>query len=211
MSVVMPNSVFYHIPKTGGIWVRNALLNSGVRTIEIDQHARPNIGVPGHKFGFCFVRNPLSWYQSRWAHHAKLDWWEDDCDLDRECKSNSFEEFVWCAVKKFPALLSQKYFDYCIDTPGKIQFIGKQENLASDLVYALRMAGEDFDVCKLLSTPKANVSSKIQKWKEKCIYTHELAQAVYESERWIFERFGYDLYDPGIQICRPKKVWVLPT
>jgi hypothetical protein len=100
--VLKGGSVFLHIPKTGGTWVRSILSEMslaggkrGHKHIDFDGLLRAELErwgplAPVYKgvkslgkrlkkwpekpsFKFCFVRHPLAWYESHWKFSARLD------------------------------------------------------------------------------------------------------------------------------------------
>ncbi len=80
----------------------------------------------------------------------------------------------------------------------EVDFIGKQENLADDLVTALNTAGEFFEEKRIRSTPSSNQSADLpvsgaagNKYGDRAVWTPKLRQLVYESEKELFEIFGY--------------------
>ena len=84
MTVLLPNSAFLHIPRTGGTWVREVLAGANLIKDEIvsqtpeestegsvrSWHNVPssNADFLAREHVFCFVRHPLTWYQSYWAY-----------------------------------------------------------------------------------------------------------------------------------------------
>jgi len=64
MSLIFKNSIFNHIPKTGGSYIEVAIKNSGIKYQKLG-HTHQSIYSP-NKLVFCFIRNPLDWYVSRW-------------------------------------------------------------------------------------------------------------------------------------------------
>ena len=89
------NGVFLHVPKTGGIWVGQVLKNLGLVKAELggphqdferyfwydrfhrDAKVSRNLlrrrlgilpRVDPKCFKFCFVREPLNWYESWWRY-----------------------------------------------------------------------------------------------------------------------------------------------
>ena len=99
--------------------------------------------------------------------------------------SLSFEKFVWNVIRYDPGHLSGRYERNTGPAPGVLDFVGKTEHLVSDLVKALRLAGEEFDEEKLRQTPRQNVSLL------QPVYSDRLREAVLKSERKCLERFGY--------------------
>ena len=87
----------------------------------------------------------------------------------------------------------------------EVDFIGKQENLVDDLVKALNAAGEFFDEELIRSTRPVNQSASLpvsgsggfsdgatgSKYGDRAVWTPELRQLVYESEKELFERYDY--------------------
>lgn len=184
MALMLPRSVFFHIPKTGGIWVRQAIRNAGIPVTEAGETHSPYRRVDRKgKFTFTFVRHPETWYPSFWSYRMAKGWKSED-RMD-PFMSLSFEGFVRSVVRRSPGSLSLRYEAYVGPEPGVLDFVGKMENLASDLVKALRLAGEEFDEEKLRRTPPENVSLL------RPVYTKRLREAVLKSERKALERFAY--------------------
>lgn len=86
MATRTDKAIFYHIPKTGGTWVRVALKEAGVKTRAVRTmggphpfnlkwtHATPDTVVqsaPIGRFSFCFVRQPVAWYTSYWSFRSR--------------------------------------------------------------------------------------------------------------------------------------------
>src|SRR5437667_268495 len=79
MALVTEKSLFIHVPKTGGTFVRRALpalglpcRESGIFAIEdhfsIAQVFATHPGLDdGRRLTFGFVRHPVAWIKSRWA------------------------------------------------------------------------------------------------------------------------------------------------
>lgn len=78
MTLLLPNSVFVHVPRTGGIWIREftkaidlVVLESASDKWNHASHAElPNSlrQLPS----FAFVRHPLTWVISRWQHSLRI-------------------------------------------------------------------------------------------------------------------------------------------
>lgn len=81
MAVETDKSIFYHIPKTGGSWLRVAIRNAGLKTVRSKrfgwthpscwhkEHSTPSdaINTKG-LFSSCFVRHPITWHESFWCY-----------------------------------------------------------------------------------------------------------------------------------------------
>ena len=114
MPLLIENSlVFYHCPKTGGTWVREALKNAGLNLHEIifplfeggvsgDQvipindivHMLPTKNPCTDFITFSFVRHPLTWLQSTFKYLKKEGWNEEQNPIQRNIKSDTFKEFI---------------------------------------------------------------------------------------------------------------------
>lgn len=76
MSIKLPNSYFIHIPRTGGTWFQQSLIESNIpfRILkgDIDSHFT-NLQLSEYWDGipFTFVRHPWDWVKSRWSHAIK--------------------------------------------------------------------------------------------------------------------------------------------
>lgn len=119
-----------------------------------------------HIFRFCFVRHPLTWYESWWKFNMQKGWKE--WGVQNSAKSwhvNSilnglgdpdFNQFVRNVVHARPGYVSELYFAFT--KPG-ISFIGRTENLRADLMYVLDLLELAYDRERIQQKPKKNVSS----------------------------------------------------
>ena len=199
MAIRTERMVFYHIPKTGGTWVKVALANAGVpyratRNIKAPHpfnlkkaHATPDIVVPREvagKFAISFVRKPLDWYSSYWSFRSRKGARRDEKFPADGLWSDDFDQFVNNLLDAFPGgFVTTLYQFYLGRDADKVDFIGRQEHLADDLVQALTLAGEDFDEAALRATERRNQSPP--KWKKRCIVTTNTLERVIDQERWI--------------------------
>ena len=96
MALRFDNKIFYHIPKTGGTYVR-AVIKSLTDDWEQlgNTHATP-YDVPKGNFSFAVVRDPVDWYRSyfRYRLSGRRGGWNLDCMFDRMCAAPVFEEFI---------------------------------------------------------------------------------------------------------------------
>jgi Tfp pilus assembly protein PilF len=191
MAVFLPrtNSLILEVPKTGSKWVRAAIQRAGIPFQQIgpaEWKGHGTLLIHGRKFSFiaCFVRNPINWYRSYWAYRIEKGW-HPEVELDSVCQTNSFDTFVRKASLLLPGVLTAIYETYTGSKEDPIDFIGKQENLANDLMTALRMCGEKFDEGRLLSTGRINESSC------RPDYPRELRELVVLAEHQAMKRYGY--------------------
>lgn len=211
MALHLPHSVFFHIPKTGGSWVRQAIVSSGVPANEIANftphkqgrelftmyHNTPDDVHTEGLFTFSFVRNPLAYYQSYWSHVMRrkgLDVPKNPFN-DQYMRSR-FPDFVRAVCAGQPGWVSRIYARFNGIDGNRLSFVGRQESLVEDVVKALRLAGEQFDEAALRATPKQNLSSKLSQWDCRCTYTESLAMRIIETEAEAFSLYGYST-DPS--------------
>ena len=190
--LVFENAVFLHVPKTGGQWVRAAVANAGLAFEELvfdgDIHGDLSYCPFRSRFLFAFVREPLSLYRSYWRYKMAAGW-DDQNPFDIDCASPTFRGFVEKVLRVEPAWCSRMYEAYVGAQGHEIDFVGRFESLADDLVRALRASGSTFDERAIRDTPPVNVSTTaaaLADWSE------DLADRVRHSERAAIARFGYD-------------------
>jgi hypothetical protein len=114
---------------------------------------------------FCIVRHPLRWYESWWKYNTGLDWpeWGRDASATywhpnsilNGCGSPDFNEFVRNVIARRPGYVSELFASYA--KPG-VEWIGKTESLADDIVSIVRDAKLEFDETALRAHPRANES-----------------------------------------------------
>ena len=204
MAVRLFHSIFVHTPKTGGTWVRAVLREMGLDRGEVGRdHATPAelADKPAYLHRavvFTFVRHPLSWYQSYWAYRMKNGWHRASpgevaapirtVSLDATCRDDDFERFVRNCLRRYPKGWVTHLYDHY--TRG-CTFIGRQERLREDLLFALTLAGEPVNVEIARTYPAQNVASGDEDLKSQCRYPGELAREVAAVERSAMARWGY--------------------
>jgi len=186
-----------HVPKTGGTWATRALIDAGVpcKAVELarlDHYAEHghvwlgDIAPDADLFSVAFVRHPLSWWRSFWAHRMREGWLFPDHEIDSRASSDDFDEFISMVIERLPGFLGV-LFERFIGPPERpISFIGRYEHLTDDLARAVRLAGEPFDEARLRSTLPENVGD-YQRFP--ACYDPVLAQALAEAEHRTIDRF----------------------
>lgn len=189
------DAVFLHIPKTGGTWIRQVLqeldlikgpLGHGHSDFEraywhdklhhdlkvVRYIARRAIRSPKAQpvmkpgcFMFCFVREPLSWYESWWRFMMSLDWrrlgdeadphkWHPNSMLNGLGDSD-FNAFMHNVNRKRPGYVTEMYGWYV--RPG-VSFVGKMENLNKDLLKAFDLMKLNIEESRILAVARQNES-----------------------------------------------------
>lgn len=152
MAIYLKNTMFIHIPKCGGRWIRNMMENhvNGYRYSGdpiYDAHDSPdNQG----KTVFCFVREPATFAHSLWHHRAKKKAnkhghkfnWQEYIRLEKECQSEDYQTFMENVASNKDAVAD--YYNHYVGKYDNVIF-GKMENLAEDFLNILVANNEDID------------------------------------------------------------------
>jgi hypothetical protein len=188
-------AVFLHVPKTGGTWIKQVLQELDLIQAPLGhQHSdwersfwhdklhhdlkvvryifrravrsrRAQARIDPGCFRFCFIREPLRWYESYWRFMQSKNWdwktWGDErdpykwhpCAMVNGLESPDFNAFMHKVNKKRPGFVTEMYGWYV--RPG-IGFVGKQEWLAHDLMKALSLMKLDVDPGRILSVARKN-------------------------------------------------------
>ena len=190
--LIFEKSVFLHVPKTGGTWVKAAVRNAGIPFEEyiVDGDIHGDLSCCPHKdrFIFAFVREPLSLYQAYWRFKIMAGW-DHRNPFDMDCAAPTFTGFVENVLRLEPGWCSRMFNDY-VGRPSvdEVDFIGRYESLTEDLIRALAATGVPFDGRAIRATPPVNVSTvshELTRWPP------ELAERVRRSEQDAIRRFGY--------------------
>jgi hypothetical protein len=210
--------VFLHVPRTGGNWVTTVLKEAGLVQRDIGYHKHldwhrtadcrqlQSFGTRllprcfwrafGADFTFCFVRHPLSWYESWWRYmsQSKVNWKDfvDDSN-PRYWHPNSalaglgdadFGSFVRNVLSKRPGYVSEMFGWYAHPSIG---MVGKQESLREDLVRALHLQNLNFDEQFFMEYPTVGVS-QVQ---EEIVWEDSLRDEALRVEHATIARYGY--------------------
>jgi hypothetical protein len=172
-AVISGGCVFLHIPKTGGNWVVTVLNNLKVLKRKLkEKHADYNrFWILENKlakktpFLFCFVRHPVTWYES-WYKYMMApernfkEWgyrpWHPCARLDG-CGDPDFNKYIENIIKVSPGFVTELYSQYT----KRCDFIGKQENLINDLLKILRVLHIKHDEYKIKQRAPINISEDI--------------------------------------------------
>jgi hypothetical protein len=174
MAEMTKDFIFYHVPKTGGTWVKTALKNAGLKLVTLRPvlvHAEfPHIMYSTHaapccisekdkasRWSFCVFRDPVDWYWSFWCDYM------GNTGLDRRGKSelgkllcDDFDVFVNAVLDKYPSgFLRMLYLHY-----KSVDEFCYTRHLKRDLVHILDLHGIEYDRQALINTPLVNVTGK---------------------------------------------------
>lgn len=202
------NALFLHIPKTGGNWVTKVLEEMGLvadkighKHVDIDHLLLSERGGYLHKhkpFMFCFVRHPLSWYESwfkymsqpsrqwrNWGSEREAEKWHPNAMLNN-LGDGDFNRFVSNVMQKRPGYVTELFGWY---TKPPVGFVGRQECLRHDLITALKLAQVVFDPEMIRNYPQVGVSPQPD-----CdvVWDPVLKKRVAELEYAGLVRYGYE-------------------
>lgn len=190
MAIQISGAIFLHIPKTGGTWVTNYFKETGM------DHGNEELGLEAHigsdrvreitgyteDLAFCFVRHPLTWYRSYWAHRRIVSYrngiLDDIVDLP-------FYDFLELVLQTRPGFLTRHFGIFT----ERCRFVGKQESLRKDLDNILKYLRIPYNRKYLYDRPPENTFKTDEK------YSYNLALDIMKSEEKIVKKFNY-LYIP---------------
>lgn len=212
------NTLFTHMPKTGGTWVTHVLTKHGgssVSTYHQPAFRAASLIKREQLAPFCMVRHPIGFVVSIWKHWTLHP-------LARQ-NNRSFKKYlVHWDKRKFGSLLcrcivegdlEQTFKNFTTIRPGFVSwmyqyytrecvFVGKNENLREDLANFLRAKCVELPpelVSDILNSPKVNdkyveVSHKVD---AKLIKDFLAAESACQIYGYTFENYKED---PAIKI-----------
>ena len=190
MALVLPHSIFFHVGRTAGHYVRKTIREMGIPTYDVGAfHDWPsNIQLNEEeqkKLFFCFVRHPLAWLKSFWCHEMQFGW--STGEYSNKTQSDSFAEFLTRAVEAFPNGPASEAFRPFL---AQCQEVGRQENLSADLRRILERAGEKVvpEVLEQAGVTTVEIAREIL---DAATAPKELLERVLHAERELCKRFGY--------------------
>lgn len=151
--ILLKNSIFYDVPKTGGSWVSEGLMAYNDATFVYGtSHEPPDPNdkeIYNKRFTFTFIRHPVDWYKSYYASRVQA----------KTEEPNNFDDFLkrMFSGRKTFGVEWTSLTDY-LKPFMKCDFVGTTENLGEDLIMALKMGGEAADKGNLLNRPWVNVT-----------------------------------------------------
>lgn len=173
--------VFLHVPKTGGTFVRQAIVALDLPVCLTgppwDGHqdyaaACEQFGVEGVEY-FTVVRHPVAWYRSFWRERMRSGWGGNWPIGHPPFVADRFDEFVRNVCRDCPGFLSELYARYA--APGVVVF--RTAGLSASLARYL-------DDPRILTLPRANASEG------ECRYTHETRRLILAGEAGAMRLWG---------------------
>lgn len=176
MGMILTKSVFIHIPRTGGTWVRCILKNAGLRNGETGRGEDYGVKTIHHSIGeaadwipegyktFSFIRHPVTYLKSRWARKS---WPPMQEILGQEAMNEliTFQQFAEYYLLYCPGSITELYkkmtgwrMDGTKDDIH-VDFIGKLENQPFDLINILDKCREDVPISLIHNEPPCHMSN----------------------------------------------------
>jgi hypothetical protein len=192
--------------KVGSTWIRAALRAAGAEFVEVgpeEWRVHGDIDTHGRTASYIatFVRNPVTWYRSYWAYRIERGW-RLHFDLDRECRHENFRDFIRNVTLKMPGFLTRMFERYTGPDSDPIDFIGKLETLADDVVRLLTIRQEKFDESALRSTDVRNATSV------RPPLTSETIDLICIAEQEMLTRYGYqEVWSDPISLAKIQSIY----
>jgi len=182
--VKLKNSIFLHIPKTGGRNTSYLLLEHVQPSCYLVNSYNPfntkdtkaakrkrsgaaintahEIPLDHNEFGyFCFVRHPLTWAVSLFNHRQRRGFnWQND-NFENTCKSECINTFLE-NISKNPGIVLEYFEHYILSKPN--MRVGRLECYQGDLISILGYYNEDSSLNKSCFKSKIGESIKTTKF-----------------------------------------------
>ncbi len=163
MALMLPNSVFIHIRKTGGTWVRSAIAAAGIPTEEVGEEHSTYAQIKhliGDRKVFSFIRHPLSLLKSYWAFRT-VTFWPDVTNEPGSIEANpcgDLHDWLEWVCDKHPGYVGKMYANAL---PPKVMLF-RSEEATVRLVQILRYIGHPLslqDAQRICLKPRENVTN----------------------------------------------------
>jgi hypothetical protein len=145
MALVFDNKIFFHIPKTGGNYVREIIYSISILPPKEKgfPHSAPlDIYKKLIKYeSFCVVRHPLEWYRSIYRYYVQKKWGRGKkkiTDMSMICRADTFEQYIKNILMMYKYGYATAYFSRFVPF---INHIIHTENLSNELQNLLNSWG----------------------------------------------------------------------
>jgi hypothetical protein len=197
LALILPHSVFFHFPKTGGYFVREVIRRSGLpcREDNPEDHSFHNID-PANVAGgagrlkFIFMRHPMDWYASYWNHRNHVGWegelhpgW-NAVRIYQAKGADTFDGFLEQVLQEGVPFISQHRALF-----EQMDRVGRFEDLREELCRIFTQAGEAVACGLIRELAPQNVLPYPEGGRPRV--SRERYQRMVELESWAFAFFGY--------------------
>ena len=199
MALRFSNHIFYHIPKTGGSYVRHIIEKMEPDRQEICwKHSTPfesRVGMDLCYPCFAMVRHPLSWYESyfRYRRSSNSRPWQKDCYYDAKVESETYEDFILKTMSSTVAgattYVGHLYAPYI----KNVDYIIKLEEIHEGLNMVFSKWGYDYwkyKVGPIKVSPK-HIPTQLPK---------DLYERLAMREAGVSLALGYEIYPPSVPV-----------
>lgn len=186
-------TIFIHIPKTGGSSVAKSLFDQSSRHVPWFEYYKYNKMKYNKFFKFAFVRNPWdrlvsSYFYLRNGGMNKMD---NDWALENIKQYETFQEFVlrWVNKKNINSWIHFKPQNYWICDDKKnimIDYLGRLETISRDFLFISNKVGSKKFLDKLNKSERGKYQSYYN------LETKEIVEKVYHDD---VKLFGYSFND----------------
>lgn len=201
--IINEKYLFIHSAKTGGTFLRETLNRYGVPNFEVGgKHSSFKDVVREYPLtkklsSFGYVRNPLTWYRSRWAYGMmtyfgeKIKYMPEAFDhWMRPVWSNNLNQFVENILYVYPNGIAYRYFNDMLgigeEQIKRVSMVYRYENLPyTTLSIVQRNKLEYVQLQDIMKLPRSLDSQ--QKYKDEI--SPELKKEIQITEKKLFEMF----------------------
>lgn len=203
MAIILNNSCFMHIPKTGGNTIKKILQdNQLIQAVILPTHIslKPLQKITNLTI-FTIIRNPINWYISRWAYttnivdnnkikklkHERIITGEPFYNYQDSPKTKlQLENFnVW--LKNIPNSLYSNYMkEYLGKNFNETKYNIKLENLNTELKKTIKTLEN-----KTINITNIQANKSDEKRKNKAKFTKNILRDILTEEKPFMEKFGY--------------------
>lgn len=157
MSLRMDRTMFVHVPRTGGTWIRDVVDRLGMLRQQLrgDVDSHFTLGQLRPYWGFLVpiivVRHPWTWVESRWSHADAIRARQNQRHhgvhrLFDLCCSDRFEKTIFNILEECPGIVTRTYWEMMGDRrqwfpSGIIRFDDLQRGLRDALTQNELMPG----------------------------------------------------------------------